>query len=201
LTARCIGRGRQRADERIHPQFVPMCHVGRNQVADFARHGMPCDRSTDTTSHSNCKSGRVSTVDWSGVDHKEGRTSPASPGYRGNLTAACESSDSGQHGRSDADRGATLAPTCRKDGSTGTGAHSQTESVLAVPTSVVRLICALAHYLTPRFSVAPLDFFWGIRRAVRRMWSQRFVVIVRQPVVDKHLRSNLRPRTTTGRTG
>jgi hypothetical protein len=51
----------------------------------------------------------------------------------------------GRTWRSDRDAGTALAAPCGQDRPAGPGAHAQPEAVLLVATTVVRLICTLAH--------------------------------------------------------
>ncbi len=48
---------------------------------------------------------------------------------------------------SDRDLVAALAAAGREDGTTGAGAHAQTEAVLLVTLAIVRLVCALHDVL------------------------------------------------------
>jgi len=73
----------------------------------------------------------------------------------GDVSSAGEAMGSAQHGldhrrpvtdRSDRQAAAALGTTGRKDGTTGTRAHTQPETMGLRPTTVVRLVSPLAHF-------------------------------------------------------
>jgi hypothetical protein len=142
----CRGSWRERPHHKVHVEVIPSFNVGHDQLSKAPRHPVTLHRIPNIPADREGEPRPPRTLGCEAMHHEQPTTGAFSrTDDRRNLPSVTHPARRRQHVGSDRDGVAALATPRGENGPASTRPHPQPETVLLVPSSVVRLVSALGH--------------------------------------------------------